>query len=90
MTIPEFVERLKTIDTPWVLDVIGIRTTAPHGACPICAVAAVPDNALNWWLVYQQLGLTFNDALTIARTADAQEGHDPALRQQLLAATVQR
>lgn len=92
MTIPEFLDKLKATVGPWHVGADGEIRLGAH--CPMTALC--PErctNAMAWDAAVVALGMDFEDAQTIVATADYEVGcedYDIELRDQLLAATVQR
>lgn len=90
MTIPEFLERLKQTEGPWVLVKGRIRSTF-H--CPLTSLVDECEDAYEWETASDVLEMGSKDAADIVEAADTQfpgDSYVRRLRNQLLAATVNR
>lgn len=88
VTINEFVDKLAETPDGWCIrrgELIRLR----RNTCPICAVLGGAGSTITSEK-YDRLGLSLKDGDAIALAADGWTGFDPALRQRLLAVTIER
>jgi len=90
--VTRFLAALAAQPGPWVVREGMLQVDDDWHTCPVCAVAG--DTGVYFWVSGPKLGLSDHEAEVIAMSADDistdTRRFDPALRQQLLKATVER
>jgi hypothetical protein len=86
MTLDQFIAELEKTPRKWRFsNGMSLRLDVGQGSCcPVTSMLGL--HCSRWQSAAHDLGLELEDARAIARAADREPGHDPALRSRLLAA----